>query len=274
MSASSLAEEEVYHPPAFPFYGERFLAATSDIPTEEVGAYMLLICKAWELGGIPDDLRKIANIVRLPVPRARLAWRDLERFFSPHPNRPDWLIQKRLETIRREMFERSLIASEKGKRGAAARYGRGNASAIAGAVAGGVANGVADGQLEVSIPSSKLQDSIISSSLRSEAPEWAENVKMATRALLDRPISSLPPDERFTVAQYHCLEFANCTRSENRNRAQATKVAGSFATMGRNDRYKDITVREYVAYARKVHERREKKPWFEPWLIRGEVEFT
>lgn len=47
-------------PPAFQFYADDFLAGTSDMTTEEVGAYIRLLCHQWNKGGIPNDPERIA----------------------------------------------------------------------------------------------------------------------------------------------------------------------------------------------------------------------
>lgn len=45
-------------PPAFQFYPEDFLGGTSDMTSEEVGAYIRLLCNQWSKGGLPaDDVR-------------------------------------------------------------------------------------------------------------------------------------------------------------------------------------------------------------------------
>lgn len=59
-----------HHPPSFPFYVDDF---TSDgkvelMTTEEVGAYLLLLCKAWKespVGSVPDDDRVLARWARM-----------------------------------------------------------------------------------------------------------------------------------------------------------------------------------------------------------------
>jgi hypothetical protein len=43
--------------------------------------------------------------------------------------------------------------------------------------------------------------------------------------------------------------------------------------MGRNKAFGDMTLSEYIGFARSVHENRESKPWFDPWMIRGVVQF-
>lgn len=45
-------------PPAFPFYADDFLAGTFDLSTEEVGAYIRLLCHQWNRGSIPVEPEK------------------------------------------------------------------------------------------------------------------------------------------------------------------------------------------------------------------------
>jgi hypothetical protein len=83
-----------------------------------------------------------------------------------------------------------------------------------------------------------------SSSLRSDAPprvrkekpepdtSWVEPLKTATQEIKDRALSSLTPDERFTLARFHCWRFGNCTKQEASNKKKATSISGAFASMG------------------------------------------
>jgi hypothetical protein len=106
-----------------------------------------------------------------------------------------------------------------------------------------------------------------------DAVPWQDQVREATRALRKRSLSSLSVVERSIVAQYHCLEVANCTKTEANNKAQATKVAAALASMGRSKGYSDMNVGAYVTYIRRVFEQREKTPFYDPWLIKAVVEF-
>lgn len=46
--------------PAFQFYADDFLAGTSDMTTEEVGAYIRLLCHQWNKGGITADKERLS----------------------------------------------------------------------------------------------------------------------------------------------------------------------------------------------------------------------
>jgi uncharacterized protein YdaU (DUF1376 family) len=54
-------------PPAFQFYADDFLGGTAILSTEEIGAYILLLCHQWNTGSIPDDdnlIRRIAKVTQ------------------------------------------------------------------------------------------------------------------------------------------------------------------------------------------------------------------
>ncbi len=52
-------------PPAFQFYADDFIAGTAILSTEEVGAYILLLCHQWNCGSLPDNDILIRRIARL-----------------------------------------------------------------------------------------------------------------------------------------------------------------------------------------------------------------
>ena len=68
--------------PAFRFYPLDFIGGTLLLSTEEIGAYLLLLCHAWDKGEVPHDLTTIARIARLSVARMRKAWNALEPKFQ------------------------------------------------------------------------------------------------------------------------------------------------------------------------------------------------
>jgi hypothetical protein len=114
-----------------------------------------------------------------------------------------------------------------------------------------------------------------SSSLRSDGsrpPKWVEDLRAAAKSLKS-PIREWTPQQRMVAARYHCLEFGNCTKSEANNKARATNVARGFARMSRSKHYSDMTLGEYVTFARQVHVERDKTPWFDVWLIESVTEF-
>lgn len=52
-------------PPAFQFYPDDFVAGVSILSTEEIGAYMLLLCHQWSAGAVPDNDTLIRRIAKL-----------------------------------------------------------------------------------------------------------------------------------------------------------------------------------------------------------------
>ena len=55
--------------PWFPFYVGDFLRDTLDMNSEEIGAYVLLICHYWANGSLPIDDRRLSTIARIPLDR-------------------------------------------------------------------------------------------------------------------------------------------------------------------------------------------------------------
>jgi Mn-dependent DtxR family transcriptional regulator len=102
---------------------------------------------------------------------------------------------------------------------------------------------------------------------------WQDEIRNAAKAIRKHSLSSLTADERFTVGRYHALEFANCTKSEATNKRKARQIAAGLCSLGQHRDYSDVTVGEYVTYAKKVHVNGAGAPWFDVWLIKGVVEF-
>ncbi len=104
--------------PAFQFYPGDFLADTKvqAMRTEEVGAYLLLLCAEWLDGPLPDDPRFLARVCRLDPAAFAQAWESIGRCFRPVDGRPGYLENSRLERERAfqaEGRERRLEASKK-----------------------------------------------------------------------------------------------------------------------------------------------------------------
>ncbi|MDE2101741.1 MAG: YdaU family protein [Patescibacteria group bacterium] len=108
---------EVYHPPAFQFYPDDFVAGTADFTAEEVGAYMLLMCSAWAQGGIPRDTKKLAIIARVSATKFKRIWFAIGPKFEPHPDNQTRWVQPRMEKVRAEAKARRDRSAENGRRG-------------------------------------------------------------------------------------------------------------------------------------------------------------
>jgi len=104
-----------------PLFVADYLADTTDLTTEEHGAYLLLLMASWRNGGtITSDHAKLARIAKLSPARWRAAWESLSRFFVVDG---DSMHQKRLRAEHEKAMGRKLAASESGRLGAAAKHG-------------------------------------------------------------------------------------------------------------------------------------------------------
>lgn len=110
---------------------------------------------------------------------------------------------------------------------------------------------------------------------RSPEPEidvsWRAPLIESANALLDRPLNTWTADERFIWARWHCLTFGNCTKREGSNKTKASSVAAALATMALAYNYGEMTGRQYFRLAKAVHDQRDEKPWFDPWLVKGAI---
>lgn len=107
----------LYKPPSFQFYPTDFIAATSDLTPEEVGAYWRLLCRQWDEGGIPSDMDAIARITGVAPKRVGLVWKIIGRFFEPSPEAFGELVQPRMERVRADALAFQQRQVENGKRG-------------------------------------------------------------------------------------------------------------------------------------------------------------
>ena len=122
--------------PSMPFFVDAYLADTTHLTLEEHGAYLLLLMSMWRRGGsIPDDDIMTARMLGAS-PRA---WRRLKLRLMPllqkyGPEGAEMLTQGRLQREWNSSLENSRRQSEKGRRGAEAKWqgkqregdGRGN----------------------------------------------------------------------------------------------------------------------------------------------------
>ena len=99
------------------FYGSDFLNATASWTMEERGIYMTLLWYSWVNGGLPGDIDRIDRM----APGAKACWPVLEPKFPPCPD--GMRRNPRQERDRAAMRERSDSAAERGRKGAAQRWG-------------------------------------------------------------------------------------------------------------------------------------------------------
>ncbi len=126
--------------PAFQFYPKDFLSDEDQavMSCEQAGAYIRLICHAWNEGSIPDDAVKCARLAGSDPKRfSAHVWPSVRLCFRPVPifvDDPEFgsrLIHPRLEKEREKQLEFSGRQRVKGLAGAIARHGRGHAPATA-----------------------------------------------------------------------------------------------------------------------------------------------
>lgn len=115
-------------PPAFQFYADDFLAGTTDMTNDEVGAYIRLLCHQWSKGGLPNDPERLSRMAgAMPVPSLGYV---LAKFRLCDDGQ---LRNNRLESERQKQDAYRAEQSQKGKKGAEQRWknGSGHACAIA-----------------------------------------------------------------------------------------------------------------------------------------------
>lgn len=105
--------------PAFQFYADDFLAGTSDMNAEEVGAYIRLLCHQWTKGGIPNDedrAGRMAGLMGSPSLRYVLAKFSLC---------DDGMLRNdRLEQVRAEQEAYKTKQATAGRNGAEKRWAK------------------------------------------------------------------------------------------------------------------------------------------------------
>lgn len=106
-----------------PLLIDRYLGDTTDLSTEQHGAYFLLLMSMWKKGGsLPRDERRLREITRLSPARWRQNREILLGFF--HDDSAGGLTQKRLSIELSRASARSEAATEAGRAGARARWKR------------------------------------------------------------------------------------------------------------------------------------------------------
>jgi uncharacterized protein YdaU (DUF1376 family) len=110
--------------PAFRLYAQDFEndQAVRLMDLSEVGLYILLLCRAWTDGDIPDDGKAIARLVGRP--ESKKLWPAVRRCFDAVPGREGRLQNRRLEEERQKQSDFRRKLSESGSQGAAKRWGR------------------------------------------------------------------------------------------------------------------------------------------------------
>lgn len=150
--------------PWFPMYPTDFLVSTATMTPMQGWAYTQLLMYAWTNGSIPDDHRACAALTRCDLTEAD--WAVIRSRFAPMAGPMATLCNPRMERERQRVTERHLTAAENGKRGAEARWGRGN----------GVANGNPNGH-----PNGKSMAVTTTTTTTEESPPTPPSMKGGRR---------------------------------------------------------------------------------------------
>lgn len=125
-------------PPAMPVYARHWLADARVclMSLEEQGAFHRLLCVAWMEDGIPTDGKLRARLLNVSAAKERKLWLAVGPCWE---ERNGVLVSPKQEKVRAELSGFQARQSNAGKKGAAARWARTSAYAIALAGAGLVA---------------------------------------------------------------------------------------------------------------------------------------
>ena len=99
------------HSPAFRFYPQDFLHGTRNFKTEEIGAYILLLCEQWDKGFIPTSEQELKEITQLSLKKLSKVLKK----FNGTTNLGN--INIRLEREREKQQKYSEMQSSKGSKG-------------------------------------------------------------------------------------------------------------------------------------------------------------
>jgi uncharacterized protein YdaU (DUF1376 family) len=104
--------------PAFQFYPRDFVSGTATMSLQEVGAYMRLLCYAWDAGSVPAEGDERARIMVCSKAQERDLWKKVGKKFVLEN---DVYLNERMEEERRKQSEYRRRQSDKGKASAASR---------------------------------------------------------------------------------------------------------------------------------------------------------
>lgn len=106
-------------PPAFQFYANDFMDATSSWEANAVGLYVRCLCKQWTHGSIPSDLKVLARMIHCDRSELESCWPVLGPKFIVQPD--GTLKNSKLEGVRERQELVSMARSRAGKAGAIAK---------------------------------------------------------------------------------------------------------------------------------------------------------
>jgi uncharacterized protein YdaU (DUF1376 family) len=101
--------------PYMPLFGGDYLKETRHLTLEQHGAYLHLMIEYWTKGCLPDDDVQLARIVGISLPKWLRMRPTIKAFFSDD----GWHHE-----VLDEQFAKSWARSERGRKGAAAKWGK------------------------------------------------------------------------------------------------------------------------------------------------------
>lgn len=186
-----------------PFYIADYLADTTRLTTEQHGAYFLLILDYWRNGPPPDRDGTLAQIAKLTPAKWRAMRPELAEKFQIKNGR--WF-HKRVERELGKAREMQTALSERGKAGAAARWGnegsdydasansQSNATGNATGIQQAMAQGMPDTMLADAPSPSPTPDSLPSPAPTHSPPPQAASARGAmSKALRNRGVTGVTP---------------------------------------------------------------------------------
>ena len=97
------------------------MMGTAEFTNEEVGVYIRLLCHQWDRGHVPADPERLRRIAAMSRDEFDSAWEQIREKFQPAGSKK--LQNPVLEEVRKDVLKRAEKKSERGREGAAARWG-------------------------------------------------------------------------------------------------------------------------------------------------------
>jgi len=102
----------------FKFYAQDWQASVKNscFTLAQEGAYIRLLCRSWEHGGIPDDTKKLATLLGVSRQEFEELWDGLGDKWDPHPDDTRLLVNRRQEAVRASQSSRLEHGRERQRR--------------------------------------------------------------------------------------------------------------------------------------------------------------